>query len=78
LSQGWLPPEPPPAPRSHDYVFQLLALGPGKSSDEASPGRGDFDRYVQGRILAAGALVGTYSRGEEAPVGPAGAAAATA
>ena len=28
---------------------------------------------MAGRILAAGVLVGTYSRGEEAPVGRAGA-----
>jgi hypothetical protein len=28
---------------------------------------------MAGRVLAAGVLTGTYSRGEEAPVGPVGA-----
>lgn len=75
LSEGWLPPDPPTGHGSHDYVFQLLALGPGKSSDEASPGRGDFRDHVSGRILAAGVLIGTYSRGVEAGIGPSAAAA---
>lgn len=70
LSEGWLPPDPPTGHGSHDYVFQLLALGPGESSDEASPGRGDLRDHVLGRVLAAGVLIGTYSRGEEAPIGP--------
>jgi Raf kinase inhibitor-like YbhB/YbcL family protein len=78
LSEGWLPPDPPTGHGSHDYVFQLLALGPGRPSDDESPGRTDFKGYVAGRILAAGALVGTYSRGEEAPIGPAGTQLATA
>ena len=70
LSEGWLPPDPPTGHGSHDYVFQLLALGPGDSVGEASPGRSDFRDAVAGRILAAGVLVGTYSRGEEAEIGP--------
>ena len=70
LSEGWLPPDPPTGHGSHDYVFQLLALGPGESSDEASPGRGDLRDHVLGRVLAAGVLIGTYSRGEEAATGP--------
>ena len=70
LAEGWLPPDPPTGHGVHDYVFQLLALGPGQPSD-ASPGRTDFIDHVRGRVLAAGALVGTYSRAEEAPVGPA-------
>jgi len=78
LSEGWLPPDPPTGHGSHDYVFQLLALGSGESSGEESPGRGDFREHVAGRILAAGVLVGTYSRGEEAPVGPVGTVAAPA
>jgi hypothetical protein len=32
---------------------------------------------MAGRVLAAGVLTGTYSRGEEAPVGPIGVAVAT-
>jgi hypothetical protein len=30
---------------------------------------------MSGHVLAAGLLIGTYSRGEEAPVGPIGAVA---
>lgn len=71
FAQGWLPPDPPTGHGSHDYVFQLLALSAGESTDP-SPGRGDFLELVEGRILAAGVLVGTYSREEEAPVGPVG------
>ena len=33
-------------------------------------------KAMAGHVLAAGVLVGTYGREEEAPVGPAGAAAA--
>ena len=78
LSEGWLPPDPPTGHGSHDYVFQLLALGPGEGNDDASPGRTNLQDYVAGRILGAGVLVGTYSRGEEAEVGPGEAAQATA
>jgi Raf kinase inhibitor-like YbhB/YbcL family protein len=74
FSEGWLPPDPPTGHGKHDYVFQLLALGPGESNDEDSPGRGDLRDLVAGRILAAGVLIGTYSRGEEAEVGPSHAA----
>ncbi len=71
FAQGWLPPDPPTGHGSHDYVFQLLALSAGDSADP-SPGRGDFLELVEGRILGAGVLIGTYSREEEAPVGPVG------
>ena len=78
FAEGWLPPDPPTGHGAHDYVFQLLALGPGERPD-ASPGRSDFVDLVQGRVLAVGVLVGTYSRGEEAPTGlAAGGAALTA
>lgn len=77
FAQGWLPPDPPTGHGSHDYVFQLLALSTGESADP-SPGRGDFLELVEGRILGAGVLVGTYSREEVAPVGPVGGAAAVA
>ena len=69
LSEAWLPPDPPTGHGPHDYVFQLVALGPGQGSQDASPGRGGFKDYVAGRVLAAGVLVGTYSRGEEAEIG---------
>jgi Raf kinase inhibitor-like YbhB/YbcL family protein len=70
LSEGWLPPDPPTGHGSHDYVFQLFALretpmlGP-------NPGRDALLEALQDRVLAAGLLVGTYSRGEEAHVGKA-------
>ncbi|MGZ2412342.1 Raf kinase inhibitor-like YbhB/YbcL family protein [Sphingomonas sp. F9_3S_D5_B_2] len=78
LSEGWLPPDPPTGHGPHDYVFQLLALRAGEGSDEPSPGRDDFSGYAAGRILAAGVLVGTYSRGEEADIGAVGASTAAA
>jgi Raf kinase inhibitor-like YbhB/YbcL family protein len=77
FSEGWLPPDPPTGHGSHDYVFQLFALrdppvlGP-------NPGRDELVRALQGRVLAAGLLVGTYSRGEEAMVGKAATGAAVA
>lgn len=74
-TDGWLPPDPPTGHGSHDYVFQLFALRelPALGPD---PDRAAVVAAMQGRVLAAGLLTGTYSRGEEAPVGPAGAAAA--
>lgn len=70
LAEGWLPPDPPTGHGNHDYVFQLLALGAGGPPGDSSPGRGEFIDHVQGRILAAGVLIGTYSRGEPADIGP--------
>jgi len=69
-TQGWLPPDPPTGHGNHDYVFQLFALNdiPAVSRN---PGRDDLTEALEGRVLAAGLLVGTYSRGEEASVGPA-------
>ena len=76
FGEGWLPPDPPTGHGSHDYVFQLLALSADADADDkVSPGRSGFVDHVQGRVLAAGVLVGTYSRGEEAGIGPIGAAA---
>ena len=69
LAEGWLAPDPPTGHGPHDYVFQLFALRGGEIGDKPSPGRSDFLEHVQGRILAAGVLVGTYSRGEEAEIG---------
>jgi Raf kinase inhibitor-like YbhB/YbcL family protein len=67
-TEGWLPPDPPTGHGSHDYVFQLFALSdiPDIGSN---PGRDAVARAIEGRVLAAGLLVGTYSRGEERPVG---------
>lgn len=68
FAEGWLPPDPPTGHGAHDYVFQLFALretldiGP-------NPGRSGLVKALAGRVLGAGMLVGTYSRGEEAPLG---------
>jgi hypothetical protein len=78
LAEGWLPPDPPTGHGPHDYVFQLLALGPGAEVRGSSPGRSSFIEHATGRILAAGVLVGTYSRGEEVEIGPVELAAAPA
>ncbi len=67
MSRGWLPPDPPTGHGTHDYVFQLFALAETDPVDEA-PGRGDVVSAIAGKVLAAGMLVGTYSRGEPAPV----------
>ena len=68
FSEGWLPPDPPTGHGSHDYVFQLFALGETRDLAD-NPGRATLLDAMAGNILAAGLLVGTYSRGEEAPVG---------
>ncbi|HWI84715.1 MAG TPA: YbhB/YbcL family Raf kinase inhibitor-like protein [Sphingomonas sp.] len=77
FSEGWLPPDPPTGHGSHDYVFQLFALAETPVLGP-NPGRDDVAKALRGRVLAAGLLVGTYSRGEEAPLGgaPAGLAPA--
>lgn len=69
--EGWLPPDPPTGHGVHHYVFQLFALAEAPELDP-SPGRGDLSEAFKARILGAGMLTGTYSRGEEAPVGPVG------
>ncbi|PZQ61837.1 MAG: YbhB/YbcL family Raf kinase inhibitor-like protein [Sphingomonas taxi] len=73
MQEGWLPPDPPPGHGSHDYVFQLFALSEAPPLD-INPGRSDVLEAIRGRVLAAGLLVGTYSRGEEVPLEPRGAA----
>ena len=71
--EGWLPPDPPTGHGSHDYVFQLFALSEASALD-VSPGRSAVLEALRGRVLAAGMLSGTYSRGEPAEIGPVGAA----
>jgi len=76
LAEGWLPPDPPAGHGSHDYVFQLFALS--ETLDIGSnPGRSGLARALTGRVLGAGMLVGTYSRGEEAPLAGRGMAGAS-
>lgn len=67
LAEGWLPPDPPPGHGSHDYVFQIFALSEAPHIG-SPPGRGEFLKAIAGRVLAAGMLVGTYSRDEPASV----------
>ncbi len=61
--EGWLPPDPPPGHGVHDYVFQLFALSEAVDVDD-NPGRSEVVSAITGRVLAAGMLVGTYSREE--------------
>ncbi len=75
FAEGWLPPDPPTGHGSHRYAFQLFALDAAAGDPGATPGRGAVVKAMAGRVLAAGVLIGTYGREEEAPVGPAGAAA---
>lgn len=59
----WLLPDPPAGQGSHDYVFQIfaldlpLALMPGA-------GRADLVAAMQGHVVAAAVLTGTYERKE--------------
>jgi hypothetical protein len=75
LREGWLPPDPPTGHGDHRYAFQLFALGEGAGDPGQDPGRSALVEAMRGHVLAAGVLVGLYGRGEEAPVGPVGAAA---
>lgn len=70
-AHGWLPPDPPNGHGSHDYVFQLFALSRVPMLDEGT-GRAALLDAIRGHVIDAALLTGTYSRGEEAPVGPVG------
>ncbi len=72
LREGWLPPDPPSGHGEHRYVFQLFAVGPGAGDSGETPGRSAVIEAITGHVLAAGLLIGTYSRDEQAPVGPVG------
>ncbi|RYY27360.1 MAG: YbhB/YbcL family Raf kinase inhibitor-like protein [Sphingomonadales bacterium] len=74
LGEGWLPPDPPTGHGEHNYAFQLFALAAGPDLPE-TPGRGAMIEAMAGRVLAAGLLTGTYSRGEAASIGPIGSVA---
>lgn len=74
--EGWLPPDPPTGHGSHRYVFQLFALSADVGAPGETPGRAAIVEAMAGHVLAAGVLVGTYSRGEETPIGPIGAVVA--
>ena len=72
LREGWLPPDPPSGHGVHAYAFQLFAVGPGAGDPGDTPGRAAVVEAIAGHVLAAGLLIGTYSRDEPAPVGPVG------
>jgi Raf kinase inhibitor-like YbhB/YbcL family protein len=77
LGEGWLPPDPPSGHGPHDYVFQLFALA-GVPEIESNPGRSALVEAIRGHVVAAGLLVGSYSRGEAEDAGVAGSRAAIA
>lgn len=74
LGEAWLPPDPPTGHGEHHYAFQLFALAPGPDLAD-NPGRSAVVKAMTGRVLAAGLLTGTYSRGDETGQRTAGAAA---
>lgn len=61
LRHAWLPPDPPPGHGEHRYVFQIFAL---KDSPDFSSGlgRGELTEAVMTHAVAAGFIVGIYSR----------------
>lgn len=73
--EGWLPPDPPSGHGEHRYVFQLVALDAAVPKPDGALGRSALLEAIGGHVLAAGFLVGTYSRREGAGIGPVGAAA---
>ncbi len=75
LREGWLPPDPPRGHGEHRYAFQLFAVGAGAGEPGETPGRSAVIEAMRDHVLAAGLLIGTYSREEDAPVGPVGAGA---
>jgi Raf kinase inhibitor-like YbhB/YbcL family protein len=66
FAEGWLPPDPPTGHGPHRYAFQLFALSGAAGDPGTTPGRGALVQAMAGRVLAAGLLTGTYSRGEGA------------
>ena len=64
--EGWLPPDPPTGHGPHRYCFQLFALGAGAEAPDGSPGRSALVAAMEGHVLAAGVLIGTYERGAPA------------
>lgn len=78
FNEGWLPPDPPTGHGEHRYAFQLFALDDGVDDPGSSPGRAALVRAMTGHVLAAGLLIGTYSRGEDARIAPVQATAVAA
>ena len=59
----WLLPDPPTGHEPHDYVFQLFALDTSLSLMSGA-NRDDLMGEIEGHVLAAAVLTGTYARSE--------------
>ena len=60
----WLLPDPPTGHGPHDYVFQLFALDRPLILMSGA-GRGELIDAMEGHVLAAAILTGTYARTED-------------
>ncbi|MCM8730979.1 YbhB/YbcL family Raf kinase inhibitor-like protein [Hephaestia sp. GCM10023244] len=69
FGEGWLPPDPPTGHGEHRYAFQLFALDDDTPDPGETPRRAALVKAMRGHVLAAGLLIGTYSRGEPRPIG---------
>ncbi len=61
LRTEYLPPDPPPGHGPHRYAFQVFALDAPLRLPPA-PGRGELIEAMQGHVIGAGCLIGTYER----------------
>ena len=61
LKEGWLPPDPPTGHGDHEYLFQVYALSQ-RLDLAAGSGREALVEAMRGKVLAKGALIGTYAR----------------
>jgi Raf kinase inhibitor-like YbhB/YbcL family protein len=59
----WLLPDPPTGHGKHDYVFQLFALDSGIALMPGA-GRSELVEALEGHVVAAAILTGTYERNE--------------
>ncbi|MGN6375058.1 MAG: YbhB/YbcL family Raf kinase inhibitor-like protein [Sphingomonas sp.] len=66
FGEGWLPPDPPTGHGDHHYAFQLFALDADAVDPGTTPRRSALIKAMSGHVLAAGLLIGTYSRGDPA------------
>ncbi|WP_126171960.1 YbhB/YbcL family Raf kinase inhibitor-like protein [Altericroceibacterium xinjiangense] len=64
LNSEWLLPDPPTGHGSHDYVFQLFAIDKPLTLMPGA-GRGDLLKEIEGHVVAAAVLTGTYERRPE-------------
>lgn len=59
----WLLPDPPTGHGPHEYIFQLFALDVGIPLMPGA-GRSELVEAMQGHVLAAAVITGTYERNE--------------